>query len=180
MKSSRSMPAALVALAALAAFPLLAGPSAAEEMGTPRTPNSGFDLMKGLVGEWVMPSPNGKATTVTYTLVSGGTALMEMMNAHGEPMAMVTMYHPDGQSLLMTHYCGANNQPRMRCAKPAAGASSLTFDYVDCSNLPEAKTGHMHSLVITFADADHMNQVWTWTEGGKPNTETFHFERKKS
>ena len=172
----------LVALVSVAALSLLAGAStAAAEMGTPRTPNAGFDLMKSLVGEWTgAPAADGKSSSATYTLVSGGTALLEMLNAHDESMSMVTVYHPDGQSLLMTHYCGANNQPRMRCAKPAAGAKSLVFEYVDCSNLPTSKTGHMNHLVITFVDPDHMTQAWTWKEGSKTGTETFQFERKKS
>ena len=174
--------ALFVALVAVASLSLLAGTSrAADEMGTPRTPNAGFDAMKSLAGEWVgAPHADGKSSSVTYTLVSGRTALMEMLNTPDDSMSMVTMYHPDGQNLLMTHYCGANNQPRMRCARPAAGAKSLTFEFVDCSNLPTPKTGHMHRLVITFVDADHMTQAWTWKEGAKTSSEIFQFERKKS
>lgn len=180
MKTFRSMSATLVLLAALAALPLRPALSAEQSMGTPKTPNAGFDMMKSLVGDWVSPPKDGKSTTVTYTLVSGGTALMEMIAEPGAPMAMVTMYHPDGDGLLMTHYCSANNQPRMRCVKPAAGAKALSFDFVDCSNLPTPGTGHMHQLVITFEDADHLSTAWTWQEGGKSQTDTFHLTRKKS
>ncbi len=30
------------------------------------------------------------------------------------PENMITMFHMDGDRLLMTHYCGAGNQPRMK------------------------------------------------------------------
>ncbi len=180
MKTLRSLPVAVALLAALATLPLRPALSAEQAVGTPRTPNAGFDLMKSLVGDWVSPSKEGKPTTVSYKLVSDGTALMEMTAEHGSPMAMVTLYHADGEGLLMTHYCSANNQPRMRCAKPAAGAKSLSFEFLDCSNLPTPATGHMHQLVITFEDADHISQAWTWQEGGKSETQTFHLERQKS
>ncbi len=183
MKTLRSLPVTLALfalLAALVAVPLRPALAAEQPVGTPRTPNAGFDMMKSLVGEWVSTAKEEKPTTLTYQLVSDGTALMEMTSEHGAPMAMVTLYHPDGDDLLMTHFCSANNQPRMRCTKPAAGAKSLSFDFVDCSNLPTPATGHMHQLVITFDDKDHLSQTWTWQEGGKSQTMTFHLERKKA
>lgn len=48
----------------------------------------------------------------TYKLVAGDSAIEETLS-HGN---MVTMYHPDGNSLMLTHYCVAQNQPRMRAA----------------------------------------------------------------
>ena len=158
---------------------LLGGSSLAAEVGTPTRPNAGFDLMKGLTGTWEMKGKDG-VTTIRYEIVSEGTALMETISHPGGKAAMVTVYHPDGDQLMMTHFCGANNQPRMRCAKPAADGKSLTFEFVDCSNLPTPETGHMHGLVIRLDDADHLTQEWTWMEKGKAATETFHCERKKS
>jgi hypothetical protein len=165
---------------ALAACALFSAPAAAEEYGTPVRPNAGFDLMKALVGEWEAPGKDGKLSTISYSLVSSGTALMEKLGGHGMDAAMVTIYHADGDNLMMTHYCGANNQPRMRCAKPAAGSKSLTFEYVDSTNLPTPATGHMHRLVITFTGANHITHEWTWKEGEKTTTEVFQATRKKA
>ena len=158
---------------------LLGGFALAAEQGTPTRPNAGFDLLKGLVGSWEGKSKDG-VVSVRYEVVSDGTALLETMSHPGSKAAMVTVYHPDGDQLMMTHFCGANNQPRMRCARPAADGKSLTFAYVDCTNLPTPETGHMHGLVITLDDADHLTEAWTWMEGGKSSTEAFHLERKKS
>jgi hypothetical protein len=150
----------------------------AAEHGTPVRPNAGFDLMKSLVGEWEMPGENGNpGTTVIFSLVSSGTALMETMGMGGQKDAMVTVYHPDGEKLLMTHYCAANNQPRMRCSKPSADQRTLAFDFLDGANM-SSSTGHMHRLVLTIEDADHLTEEWTWKDGKTSGTEVFRFSRK--
>lgn len=169
------------ALASIAIIALAAAPaSAGEAPGKPSPPHAAFERMKSLVGAWEMKGEDGKVTTLTYTLVSDGTALMETMDAPGIHAVMVTMYHPDGADLLMTHYCGAGNQPRMRCPKLAGDASSLAFAYVDATNLSAPGAGHMHDLVITFVDADHFNQEWTWKQGDEEGRDLFKFERKRS
>src|SRR5512139_37155 len=135
-----------------------------------------FEKMKSLVGEWKGTSADKKPATVTYTLVSDNSALMEKLAMGGES-DMVTMYHPDGDHLMMTHYCSAHNQPRMRSQAVAAGSKNITFDLVDVTNLSSPDAGHMMKLVVTFADKDHFTQEWTWTQKGKEKTEVIHFER---
>ncbi len=137
-----------------------------------------FERMKSLVGEWKGTSMDGKPGMVTYTLVSDNSALMERLAMGGES-EMVTMYHPDGDRLMMTHYCSAHNQPRMRSQAVAAESKKITFDFVDVTNLSSLDAGHMKKLVVTFGDKDHFDQEWTWKEKGKENTVTIHFERKK-
>lgn len=157
------------------AAPLLCADQALTEKSLP-----GFEKLKSLVGEWTTRTKEGKPVEVSYRMVSNGTALMEMLSMEKHAGDMVTMYHPDGNNLMMTHYCSANNQPRMK-AEPASGAiKSLTFNFVDATNLNSPDAGHMHRLVITFLDKDHFNQEWTWREKGKDvHEEVFQFERKK-
>ena len=137
-----------------------------------------FEKMKSLVGEWKGASADGKPGTVTYTLVSDSSALMEKLALGGES-EMVTMYHPDGDHLMMTHYCSAHNQPRMRSQTATAESKKITFDFVDITNLSSPDAGHMRKLVVTFGDKDHFTQEWTWTKNGKENTEVIHYERVK-
>ena len=137
-----------------------------------------FEKMKSLVGEWKGSSMDKKPATVTYTLVSDNSALMERLVISGES-EMVTMYYPDGDHLMMTHYCSAHNQPRMRSEGVNAGGKNITFDFVDATNLSAPDAGHMKKLVVTFADADHFTQEWTWAEKGKEGTEVINFERTK-
>ena len=137
-----------------------------------------FERMKSLVGEWKGTSMGGNTSTVTYTLVSDNSALMERLTMGGES-EMVTMYHPDGDHLMMTHYCSAHNQPRMRSQVVAVGSNNITFDFVDVTNLSAPDAGHMRKLVVTFEDNNHFTQEWTWTEKGKENAVVIHFERTK-
>src|SRR5574341_1308936 len=64
-------------------------------------PSKGFDQLKPLVGEWEGQTSSGKATRVSYQIVSGGTALLERLKTGDEP-EMVTVYTPDGGHLAMT------------------------------------------------------------------------------
>lgn len=135
-----------------------------------------FEKMKSLVGEWKGTSMDSHPATVTYTLVSDNSALMERL-AMGDESEMVTMYYPDGDRLMMTHYCSAHNQPRMRSQTVSAEIKNITFDFVDVTNLSAPDAGHMKKLVVTFADKDHFTQEWTWTQKGKERTEVIKFER---
>ena len=135
-----------------------------------------FEKMKSLVGEWKGTSADNKPATVIYALVSDNSALMEKLAMGGES-EMVTMYHPDGDHLMMTHYCSAHNQPRMRSQSVSAEIRTITFDLVDVTNLSAPDAGHMKKLVVTFADRDHFTQEWTWAQNGKERTEVIKFER---
>ena len=133
---------------------------------------SDFDRLKTLVGQWDATSPEGKQR-ITFQLISEGTALMELMVNE----SMVTVYHPDGESIMMTHYCAAGNQPRMRAQR--SGGDSLAFQFVDASNLKGSADGYMQRLVIKFQDKDHVTEEWTWTAGGKETTSVFQLQRVK-
>jgi len=137
-----------------------------------------FEKMKSLVGEWQGKSPDGNTAKVSYTLVSDNSALMEKLVMGGES-EMVTMYHPDGDHLMMTHYCSAHNQPRMRSQTASGESKDLVFDLMDVTNLSAPDAGHMRKLVVTFEDKDHFSQEWTWREKGKEGTVVIHFERQK-
>ena len=159
-----------VATLTLVAGAALAGPA----------PNPGFDRLKSLVGQWEMKAPDGKRATVSYEVVSAGSALLERIGGeHHADMDMITVYHPDGDRLVMTHYCSAQNQPRMQAAPGAAGANEIRFNFLDVTNLASPDAGHMRGLVVRLVDADHFDQEWTFRAKGKDETETFHWSRVK-
>jgi len=139
---------------------------------------AGFEKLKALVGEWQGPGSDGKLRTATYQLLSDGTAVMETLTPADEP-SMATVYYVDGDRLLMTHFCSAGNQPRMRAEAAAGEIQKLDFDFLDATNLAKPTAGHIHRLQITFQDQDHIAQTWTWREEGKEMLNTFKLERKK-
>ncbi len=160
-------------LLAFTAFTLGAHPSAAQT-----TENPGFEKLKTLVGEWEGKAADGSPKTVSYQLMSGGTALMETLKHADEP-AMVTIYTADGDRVALTHYCTANNQPRMQSAPISASREEIDFSFIDATNLASPDTPHIHHLLVTFGDDDHFTQQWAWREKGKDEIDTTSFTRKK-
>jgi hypothetical protein len=141
-----------------------------------RADSADWNRLKSLVGSW-QGTNEGRPVSVTYTLVSNGTALMENLNG-GHDADMVTMYTPDGAVLLATHYCAAGNQPRMR-AMASADVKSIDFQFVDVSNAKGPSAEVMQRLVVTFIDANHFNQQWTSKDkGGQEHTSVFQYTRR--
>jgi len=94
------------------------------------------------------------------------------------PEDMITMFHLDGPNrLLMTHYCGAGNQPRMQGSLSPDG-KTITFNFVDATNLASPDAGHMQRVVLTLLDENHHTEEWTFLDHGKETKEVFDLRRK--
>lgn len=83
----------------------------------------------------------------------------------GTDHEMVSMYHLDGDELVMTHYCSSGNQPRLRLL--VADGGTLTFDYAGGSNLDPAKDVHVHAGKLTIGDDGRLLADWTFWRGGE-------------
>lgn len=139
----------------------------------------GFDKLKSLVGEWKGISPDGSPVRLTYELSSGGSALVETLEPGGDHPSMISVYHRDGNDLMMTHYCALQNQPRMRASVTDSKVKKIDFSFVDATNLSDPSAEHMHSLLVTFLDDDHIAQEWTLSKEGEKSLRKMEFERVK-
>jgi hypothetical protein len=136
-----------------------------------------FDHLKSLTGSWEGKSADGHALEVSFRDTAGGSAVMSEIHGHG-PENMISMFHLDGPDrLLITHYCGAGNQPRMQASASPDG-KTITFTLVDATNLSSPDAGHMQQLVIAMLDANHHTEDWTFTDHGKEIKEFFDLRRK--
>jgi hypothetical protein len=134
-----------------------------------------FDLLKGMEGNWAGKNNQGQPVQVTFRMTAGGSALMSEILGHG-PENMITMFHMDGDRLLMTHYCGAGNQPRMKVS--SSDAKSVSFEFFDGTNIGPGD-GHMQHVTFTRADADHHVEEWVFLDHGKEMKEVISLERVK-
>ena len=154
---------------------------AASMAGPDDVAKQAFAKMKTLVGKWEGKMGEGAESmvaTVEYKLTGSDTALVETLGP-GSPFEMVSVYHMDIGSLVMTHYCGAGNQPFMKF-KPGKDADVLFFDFVRGSNMKPGDM-HMHRVTFTFDGPDHIVSEWQTFKGGKPGDKaTFDFRRVKS
>jgi hypothetical protein len=126
-----------------------------------------FEKLKGLAGHWEATGKEGKTTT-SYEVVANGTAILERIHVPGDKGEMLTVYHLDGDRLVLTHYCEAGNQPHMQAEPFNPASNQLRFDFAGGGNLADLNAGHMHSVVFTFAGADALNADWAWQQDGKP------------
>lgn len=134
-----------------------------------------FDLLKGMEGNWAGKNQQGQAVQISFRMTAGGSALLSEIRGHG-PENMITMFHMDGDRLLMTHYCGAGNQPRMKVV--TADAKSVSFEFMDGTNIGPGD-GHMQHVTFTRPDADHHVEEWVFLDHGKEMKEVFTMERLK-
>lgn len=134
-----------------------------------------FDKLKTLAGSWEGKGPDGKPFQVSYRVSGNGSALVSEIKSEED---MVTVFHLDGNRLLMTHYCGAGNQPRM-VATVSPDGKTFAFDFLDATNLASPQAGHMQRAVFTIVDADHHTEAWTWSDNGKEETHLMSLQRTK-
>jgi hypothetical protein len=143
----------------------------------PNTPE--WQQLRSLVGQWQGTAEEGgqkQESTLEVRMTGDGSAIMHVL-AKDTPYEMVTMFHPDGPTLMATHYCAAHNQPRMQMI-PAPAPNQIAFRFKDGTNIGPGD-GHMVGLVITFIDANHHDEAWAYEDHGKELPATvFHYSRK--
>ena len=137
-----------------------------------------FEKLKTLAGDWETKMPDGQPVRTNYRVTSAGSVVVETMMP-GEPSEMVTLFHPDGDSLIATHYCAAKNQPRMKASGASADGKEIAFKFLDVTNLASPEAEHMREVVIKFQDQDHFSAQWTSREKGKDTPMTFAYTRVK-
>ena len=135
-----------------------------------------FAVIKNMPGTWESKAADGRVLDVTFKVTAGGSAVMSEILGNG-PEDMITMFHLDGPNrLLMTHYCGAGNQPRMTASASPDG-KTITFNYLDATNLATPDAGRMEHLVVTLLDPNHHTEEWHFNDHGKDMKEVFDLRK---
>jgi hypothetical protein len=145
----------------------------------PQSPGrAAFEQFKQLSGNLQSKSTRGRESTDVVRTIAGGSVVeLDSTGAHpGE--TMLTLIYMDGDRLLLTHYCVAKNQPRLQATRFEDGGRTVTFTFLDATNLPSRDTGHMDSLVFHFNDDGSATRRWTWYQERKASwTETIEMRR---
>ncbi len=135
----------------------------------------GFAKLKALAGEWKANLGEGHEARVSWALTAAGTALMET-HKMGEKGSMVTLYHADGDTLALTHYCALGNQPRMKASKVTD--SEIVFELAGGTNI-DKEGPYMGALTIAFRGADKVTETWTLKTPKGDQKKVFEWERVK-
>ena len=136
---------------------LLVGGAVARAEETARQANvKRLEALKGLAGEWVEVGKDGKPTDKVISSIrvtSAGHTVQETLFP-GSDHEMVTMYHLDGDDLVLTHYCSLGNQPRLR-AEPGTDVNKIAFKFVSSTNLKSPDDHHINGLTLSLEGRDH-------------------------
>lgn len=141
--------------------------------------------LRGLAGDWegTLEWTGGRTGTgpvrATYRLTGNGSAIVEdlVMNNAAIP-SMTSVYHLDGPDLRMTHYCGANNQPRLKASRIDEERGVIQFSFVDATNL-SAQPAHVEAVEIRFLPDDRLVIEFTFTGGATKSLEHIELRRAR-
>lgn len=134
-----------------------------------------FERLKTLVGTWETVEKGSKrAGVVTYTLTGGGKVLMEVMGG------MATAYHLDKGALVLTHFCGAGNQPRMRVKTIENEGRHFIFEMYDITNHPDPASYYSSALDVRFVEDGTVELAYRGMTAGRESTQTFQLVKRLS
>ena|SRR5688572_26724986 len=132
-----------------------------------------FERLKGLAGTWeVTEKSTSRKFTAEYTLTGGDSVLMEVL------AGMATAYHLDKGTLVLTHFCGAGNQPRMRVKAIENGGRRIAFEMYDITNLKSPDAYRSTSLEVQFHDDGTVDLAYGGWSAGRSSTQTFQLLRR--
>lgn len=150
---------------------LLTAPTgAAAQDVPPERARTAFEHLKRLAGQWQQRSTNDWEGSATIRVIAGGSAVMltSKVDPHpGSDETMVTVFHMDGDRLMLTHYCVAKNQPRLVATSISADGRAIEFAFRDATNLRSADHGHMSRAVYTLESEDRYRSRWTFSQKGQ-------------
>jgi len=159
------LPLSVVALVTLA----IAQPQPTTKPKELSTAQKQFNKLKMLIGDWVILDENDQPTkeiASRYSLTAGESAILEIAFP-GTEHEMVTLYHLDGDDLILKHYCVMNNQPEMKVEK-SDNLNNFTFKCTGHgTNMKSENDTHMHQGEIIFTDRNHVNSTWQLSSKGK-------------
>jgi hypothetical protein len=136
--------------------------------------------IKALIGNWSgtfqwTGGRNG-SMNATYYVTGTGSAVVENLMNESTPV-MTSVYHLDGRDLRMTHFCGAQNQPRLKARRIDLDHGAIDFEFVDATNLRSPDAPHVHGLEIRLVDANHLTLTFLFQSGSIESREEINLKR---
>jgi len=155
-------------------------PDSSDSPVSPEQAQMLFEKMKALEGTWTGRSTKGWTEEVSLRVIAQGSVLqITSFDAHPNE-TMLTLVHKDLHRLVLTHYCVAKNQPRLKLSEISEDGNTAVFTFLDATNLSTRDKGHMDKVVYQFEDDDHFSSQWTWYQSGTERwLEKIFLERKR-
>lgn len=130
-----------------------------------------FEFLKTLSGNWERSGGahdhGGDSHGVIFKNTAAGSSVMETMFP-GEDMEMISMYHMDDGTLLMTHYCALQNAPILKFEK-SDKPGEIKFVFHGGTNFDPKVDAHVHEGVLRIKDANTIESSFVGYANGKPD-----------
>ena len=138
---------------------------------------SAMAFLTSTAGEWQSgpqhehggPAPAGNRNAVSVKTKAAGSAVVHTY-AQGTPGEMETIFHMNGDELLLTHYCALQNAPVLRFVK-SNKPGELKFEFKGGTNFDAKVDAHLHESTFQIKDKDTVEQSSTVFANGKANPE---------
>ena len=134
---------------------------------------SAMAFLSTMAGGWSSASGDtahgSNVPAVSFTPVAGGSAVIETI-AEGTPGEMSSVFHMDGEDLLLTHYCLLQNAPVLRFeASDTPGL--IKFVFQGGTNFDPAVDAHFHEGTFVIKDKDTIESTYVVHANGEPTPE---------
>jgi hypothetical protein len=131
-----------------------------------------FAVFKSFKGAWVIQS--GEKTLpfkMTYDTGSRESIVTELFGRE------LSVFYRDGDSLLMTHFCNAGNQPRLKL-KEGGRPGHFEFEMYDITNLKDPEGGsHVQRAVYNVVNDKRIELELVWRKGQSEESEKYVLTR---
>jgi hypothetical protein len=132
---------------------------------------SAFEYIKTLAGNWERTGGAGhehgsSSSLISFKISAAGSIVTETYNA-GQRNEMISVYHMDGNTLLMTHYCALQNAPVMKFEKSGT-PGEIKLGFFGGTNFDPKVDAHAHEGVILVKDRNTFEKTSVGYAGGKP------------
>ena len=141
--------------------------------------------IKALIGnwsgtfQWTGGRHDSGSMNATYYVTGNGSAVVENLMNESTPVR-TSVYHLDGPDLRMTHFCGAQNQPRLQAHRIDLDRGAIDFEFVDATNLRSPDAPHVHRLEIRLIDANHLTLTFLFQSGSVESREQIDLKRTET
>ena len=150
-------------------------PAAASGKWATDTDAAWAELQRALVGKWKATTPDNRTFLLAYRLASNGTALVETFTSSASGKETLSVYHRDGGTLMLTHYCAQGNQARLKAV--TATRTKVVFTFLDATNVA-AEQDVMQQLTLALRPDGFDQEAVYRLPSGALETTTLRFSRE--
>ncbi len=134
---------------------------------------SALEFFKSLSGDWKSVS-NGNEhganyPTSSFEVVAAGSTVIQTV-LEGQPNEMASIFHMDGDDLLLTHYCALENAPVLRFEESDT-PGLLKFVFHGGTNFDPAVDAHFPEGTFVVKDKDTVESTFVVFAGGEMQSE---------